>query len=102
MAFLQAQMSNRREWYEVDGSAGLLWIPAEDFTAASAIECYDGQWSSVVRVEGWGVRASAPGYLDCTPWIVYENEKDAMVAVLDLDAELGPEPSDLATREGDA
>ena len=28
-------------------------------------------------VQGYGARMSAPGYLDCTPWVVFEFEPDA-------------------------
>ena len=29
------------------------------------------------RIEGWGARMSAPGYLDCTEWVVFETVEEA-------------------------
>jgi len=33
--------------------------------------------------DGWGARFSAPGYLDCTGWGVYESEASAAEALLE-------------------
>ena len=107
MSSLEAQMTERREWYELDGDTGLAWIPADEFTAASAAECYDGKLATCELVRGYGVRASAPGYPDCTPWVIYHAEPEALAAYQELGAELAgeddePDPCDLATREGSA
>ena len=32
---------------------------------------------SVECKEGWGARLSAPGYMDCTEWAVYDTEEEA-------------------------
>lgn len=32
---------------------------------------------SVNVVDGYGARLSAPGYLDCTEWVVFETEEQA-------------------------
>ena len=88
MSFLQAQLSDRRRWYEIDGTAGRDWIDAAEFNGASAVEAYEGEVWSVELVTGWGVRASAPGYLDCTPWEVHSTYAAAFEAYTALEAEL--------------
>lgn len=32
---------------------------------------------SLEVIEGWGVRLSAPGYMDCTDWSVFTTESEA-------------------------
>lgn len=41
-----------------------------------------GQWLSeeLVVVEGWGVRSSAPGYMDCTEWEIFTDLEEATEA----------------------
>lgn len=34
--------------------------------------------------EGYGARLSAPGYLDCTEWVVFDSKKEAKKYLLDL------------------
>lgn len=33
---------------------------------------------SVELIEGWGARLSAPGYMDCTEWSVFDSEEEAI------------------------
>jgi hypothetical protein len=33
--------------------------------------------NSIRRIEGYGARMSAPGYLDCTEWVVFDTEAKA-------------------------
>ena len=85
MAFMQPQMTRRIEWFEFETwQEGMEWIPVED-TSKEEIESGikdngDEMIESVEIVEGWGVRRSAPGYLDCTHWIVFREEDDAQEA----------------------
>jgi hypothetical protein len=77
MAFMQQQVTNKRSWWEVDGTNGTEWFDQEDFTEKEARDNYQGKvWSSKPR-EGFGARLSAPGYLDCTEWSVFDTEKEA-------------------------
>jgi len=39
----------------------------------------DEIWGADI-VKGYGVRSSAPGYMDATPWVVYTSLKDARKA----------------------
>lgn len=91
MAFMQAQMTDKQAWHEIDGDVGTFWFPAADFTLVQAIENYEGKVSSVREartITGYGVRCSAPGYMDCTDWEVYTTESDAYDRFCELDADL--------------
>ena len=35
-------------------------------------------------VTGWLARMQAPGYLDCTPWAIYDTEAEAREALSDM------------------
>lgn len=37
-----------------------------------------GEPVSFEKIEGFGARLSAPGYLDCTEWTVFETEDEAI------------------------
>ena len=39
---------------------------------------------SIEIVSGWGARLSAPGYLDCTEWSVYETEEEARADLAEM------------------
>lgn len=41
-------------------------------------------------IEGWLCRLSAPGYLDCTPWSLFETKHEA----IDWTREMGADESD--------
>lgn len=51
------------------------FLPAEEYESDSGPERS--------RVSGWGVRLSAPGYLDCTSWSVYDTRIEALRALAD-------------------
>lgn len=79
------------EWYLIDGPAGTEYIPCD---IVGHVQPYNGQGSidipgdladycenktcwQIEKVEGFGARLSAPGYLDCTEWSVFETEEEA-------------------------
>ena len=77
MSFMEKQITNKRDWWEVDGANGTEWFDQEDFTELEARQNYQGTvWSSTPR-EGFGARLSAPGYLDCTEWTVFDTVEEA-------------------------
>lgn len=86
MGFTKKQIVYDR-WFEVDTAQGIWFIPQDligkimhpkksdllDYT-----ECHDVDDIYSVRViDGYGARMSAPGYLDCTEWTVFDTEEDA-------------------------
>lgn len=44
---------------------------------------YCANTNTVEKIEGYGVRLSASGYLDCTEWSVFDTEIEAVNYVLD-------------------
>jgi hypothetical protein len=90
MSFMEPQIEFG-EWYEVDGPCGTEFIPT-DIVGAVNLDAFESgnevpnglrdycenrtAWS-VAKREGWGARLSAPGYLDCTEWSVFDTEAEA-------------------------
>lgn len=110
MSHMQAQMTKKREWLEVDGPMGTEWVDLADLprddvrhflsvmrlandkadgrgrprlpkSIASFFENHE-VWEAKL-VKGYGVRSSAPGYIDATSWTVYSSLKDARRAYAD-------------------
>lgn len=99
MAFMQQQVTVKRKWLEIEGSNGTTFVDAEDVPARLrelsnfvwskteaeneeanelAAEYYDGHEVYTVTIrEGYGARLSAPGYMDCTEWSVFDTEEEA-------------------------
>jgi len=96
MAFMERQITKKLKWIEIDGGFGTTWVPAvdvpevvaavEQFGSESAeakeaaADYYEGsadRIESVSLCEGYGARLSAPGYMDCTEWSVFETEAEA-------------------------
>lgn len=93
MGFMKRQVtSNARRWLKVetmDGSTEYvsvldtgLDIPNgnnfDDPDVAKTIRQYtEGEPETWENIKGVGARLSAPGYLDCTPWSVFETEEQA-------------------------
>jgi hypothetical protein len=68
---MQPQMTDKVRWIAIDGRNGRMWFP-EDWKPSEACKQYGDDDVSAVSVEwGYGVRLSAPGYMDCTEWEVF-------------------------------
>ncbi len=90
MAFMQPQIEFGT-WIVVDGPQGTEAVP--ESVVGQGVEEYHGELAplpesismcfenrqawEIKRVEGWGARLSAPGYMDATPWTVFETEEEA-------------------------
>lgn len=63
-------------WYEVgeEGTEGVNTFASNiaQYTNSNIEDIYE-----VCITKGWGVRLSAPGYMDCTEWSVFSTEKQA-------------------------
>ena len=110
---MKPQITRKLRWFEIETDAGTFWVPVEDMLSSDISEAdilnaytYEDDETEVhvlrvtegfqllapVRVVGgWGVRLSAPGYLDYTPWEVYENEEEAERALAELSEDEGEE-----------
>lgn len=92
MSFMQPQIEFG-VWIEVDGCDGTDWIPPgvttlpdeadfdEDAYLAACIDAVRDYTRSrkvynVTERRGYGVRLSAPGYMDCTEWSVFDTEAE--------------------------
>jgi hypothetical protein len=85
--FMQKQVVYDR-WFEVETHNGTQYIQ-QDFVGMTLNPDYselvefldvtnaDDIYSCRV-VDGYGARLSAPGYLDCTEWTVFETKEDAL------------------------
>ncbi len=79
---MQRQITRKMAWWQVDTTAGTEYFPVEDIgkepADSDAFTSYcDGKVISWEQIEGYGARLSAPGYLDCTPWSVFQTERGA-------------------------
>lgn len=92
MSLMQRQVTDKQTWILIDGTDGITFIPSDvDTRIARALNAgddseaerlalgyYDGsQIFSVEFTEGYGARLSAPGYMDCTPWDVFDSQAEA-------------------------
>ena len=96
--FMQRQITGLEDWLRVEMSQGSEFIriadtslfvrnsqtlthPATDaelFAAKVKISPYcDGEPQTWENIKGYGARLSAPGYLDCTNWQVFDTEEEA-------------------------
>ena len=94
MGFMEQQVTDKERWAEVETNCGTEWVPLEQL-GITLPEWEDGpQWlkncadifrdylegnrvTSVTEKMGYGARLSAPGYLDCTEWAVFDTEEEA-------------------------
>jgi hypothetical protein len=83
MSFMEKQITNKMRWFQVETSQGTEWIqgdvlqPSPDITIADLIDYCEGIPVSFELIEGYGARLSAPGYLDCTEWTVFQTVEEA-------------------------
>ncbi len=100
MAFMEAEMTDKQPWYEVDGPYGTEWVPEWLVGKVDLPAAYEhrpdgyrvlptalvpfcendrvyNRPDALRRVIGYGVRWSAPGYMDSTGWTVFTNNRAA-------------------------
>ena len=105
MAFMEPEMTIKLDWLELDTNYGLTWLPADvpNCSLEDALACLDNEDEATIRellqytegtelheirvLRGYGVRLSAPGYLDCTHWDVFTNKREAERAYRELERE---------------
>jgi hypothetical protein len=96
--FMQRQITGNENWLRVETSNGTDFVriadtslfvrnseqvsqPLTDDERAATVErirpyC-EGTPESWENIKGYGARLSAPGYLDCTEWTVFDTKEDA-------------------------
>jgi len=93
MAFMQPQYLGGR-WLSITTDTGETYFVPEDLglDPADCIEC--GEVAEVEVIIGIGARLSAPGFMDCTDWCVFDTLPEARQYIIDtyeVDAETGDE-----------
>lgn len=99
MGFMQKQITEKRAWVQVETSIGTEFIDTstlgmlglrdsqtethkitdkerEEGIADLSQYC-EGTIKEWKTIRGYGARLSAPGYLDCTEWTVFDTVKEA-------------------------
>ena len=70
-------------FFRIETTQGTEWIPQDligkqsTLTAIEAQPYIEGEFVYASLVDGYGARYTMPGYLDCTPWSVFETEAEA-------------------------
>lgn len=91
MSFMKEQVVYDR-WIEIDSTEGTFFIPQSligkqaDISTSDLGEhcpCSHKSVQSCRIVDGYGARLSAPGYLDCTEWCVFDTEEQAQKYLID-------------------
>lgn len=77
MSFMQQQITNKLKWWELETTHGTFFVPYEDADEDHLQDYCEGTIESVSVREGYGARLSAPGYLDCTDWSVFDTPEQA-------------------------
>ena len=96
--FMQRQITGNENWLRVETNVGTEFIriadvslfvrnsetqtqpltEGEKLNARRATRQYvEGEPESWENIKGYGARLSAPGYLDCTEWTVFDTEEEA-------------------------
>lgn len=89
--FMELEVTDKQDWWEIDSDEGTVCLPREYFTEDQAQENVSSEVYEINKVSGHGARLTAPGYLDCTGWSVYDTEREALKAMLDMHFDGDPE-----------
>ena len=76
--FMEAEVTDKQRWLEVDGPRGIEFFPLNYISRAEALKAYGSNRWTARTIMGYGVRMQAPGYLDATEWEVYTNQREAL------------------------
>ena len=86
MAFMNYEITNKQDWWQVEDN-GTNFYPCAYFRREEVFKMHDldsgatDDLEKVTRIKGYGARLSAPGYLDCTEWGVYDTKAEAKAAL---------------------
>jgi hypothetical protein len=111
MAFMEPEVLDKQEWAEIETNNGTSWVPLDVLSASEAASARRGDFEPLLKYtegtkayndqsrirKGYGVRLSAPGYMDATEWEVYGSKKEALKRARELAREA--EGEDYATKK---
>ena len=99
MSFMKPQYEECL-WYEVETTVGTEFVqvemPGKGATAKELEPYLEGTYESHETRKGVGARLSAPGYMDCTSWCVFDTKEEAREYIKDqwdMDPETGEDLS---------
>ena len=80
--FMEPQITDEHAWYQVESEQGEecivpAWLTSCDAEHVAPYCTFLGLVAEIETVRGFGARFSAPGYMDCTKWAVFDTEKEA-------------------------
>jgi hypothetical protein len=105
MSFMKRQITGKQTWVKVETTHGTEFInvadtslfvrdshtqthPMTDAQRADAIkriqQYTEGTPQEWETIKGYGARLSAPGYLDCTEWCVFDTVAEAEAYLSDM------------------
>ena len=92
MSFMQQQVTHKQRWIRAETSQGTDFLPTDlvgdlmnsgysdesDEADRATLQQYcEGTVESWESLLGYGARLSAPGYMDCTEWVVFDTAEEA-------------------------
>lgn len=93
MSFMQQEIE-LGEWLEIETSHGTEIIPRDlvgelpddiELAAELVADYVQGdRITAIAERKGYGARLSAPGYMDCTDWGVYDTESEARDSLTEM------------------
>jgi hypothetical protein len=89
---MRPEIVGKQEWAGVETTAGFWWVPIDVLTKSELESARRGDFEPLLKYtegsrvysdqssikSGYGVRLSAPGYMDSTDWEVYGSKKEAL------------------------
>ena len=79
--FMEPQITNKINWWEIESGFGISVFEAD--CRLENTQMPSGRWW-VDLSTGHGARLSAPGYMDCTDWCVFDTEQEAIDYLADM------------------
>jgi hypothetical protein len=110
--FMEPQITRRQNWLRVETTEGTEWVNVAEtslfvrnsetvthpMTEQERTETVNkirpfvnGEPQDWEKVTGFGARLSAPGYLDCTEWAVFDSEDEAREHLAEISEDDEPE-----------
>ena len=82
--FMKPVVTGAIKWMQLDTpNDGIVSCPASDLSASQFADIYDMDAAEVEFVSAYGARLSAPGYMDCTEWSVFDTQEKAEQYLVD-------------------
>jgi len=78
MPFMVPEYTESIEWWKIDTEHdGATYVPRKIFTRGELYGFFEVTDEDISVAKGFGARLSAPGYLDCTEWAVFDTLEEA-------------------------